>query len=165
MPRVAGGTVPPGKTGVLENGRHLLAPAGLFLAGLVAFLVARALFVAPDFGVYGHFRASALADNRAHPLVYAGRATCEACHSSEGTLLAGGKHGHVSCETCHGPLAAHAEDPEAAPGRRPAGRQLCLGCHAAQSAKPTWFPQIQPREHFGEEPCLSCHPAHRPEGE
>ena len=162
---VAGGTVSPGKTGVLKNARHLLALAGLFLAGLVAFLVARALLVPSDFGVYGHFRTSALADNRARPLVYAGRAACEGCHVAEATLLASGKHGRVSCETCHGPLGAHARDPEAAEGRRPDGRAVCLGCHAANAAKPRSFPQIQPQEHFAEEVCLTCHPAHRPEGE
>jgi hypothetical protein len=148
----------------LRDTRHLLGLASLFLAGLLVFLVARSLFVPPGFGQYGHFRSGALTDNRARSLAYAGHAACEACHDAEAGQHAAGRHKGVACESCHGPLAAHAEHPESVPGRKPDGRGVCLGCHTANTAKPKAFPQIQPQEHFAGELCVTCHPAHRPEG-
>ncbi len=139
------------KPGFLKDKEHLVALGGLFVAGLMVFAVVRAALVPRDFGLYGHFRAGALADNRQRPLVYAGHATCEACHSDVAAVHDQGRHAGVSCEACHGPLAAHADAPDKVKGRRPDGRQLCLGCHAANAAKPKSFPQIVA--------------PHRPEGE
>ena len=51
---------------------HLLRMAAIFVAGAVLFIVVRGLLVPEDFGVYGHFRAGALDDNRQRPLVHAG---------------------------------------------------------------------------------------------
>ena len=39
---------------------HLLRVAGLFVAGVLAFLVLQAFLVPRGFGVYGHYRAGAL---------------------------------------------------------------------------------------------------------
>jgi hypothetical protein len=151
------------KAGILKDKEHLVALAGLFLAGLLAFLVTRALLVPRDFGVLGHFRLGALADNQARPLVYGGRESCEGCHTDEAAVHKSGKHLGVSCEACHGPLAAHAEDPGAAQGRRPNGRDLCLTCHTANAAKPRAFPQINVKEHSESGACVECHAPHRPE--
>ena len=46
---------------------HLVRVAGLFLAGVVVFVVLQALLIPEGFGLYGHYRAGALADNRARP--------------------------------------------------------------------------------------------------
>jgi predicted CXXCH cytochrome family protein len=145
-----------------KDWEHLARVAGLFLAGLVAFLVLKAVFVPAGFGVYGHFRAGALDDNRARPLSYAGRVACAECHSDVVEVRQAGKHAAVSCEACHGPHAAHAADPSTTAARRPDAAQLCLVCHAANVAKPRSFPAIAVEEHAGTESCLTCHTAHNP---
>lgn len=141
---------------------HLARVAGLFGGGLAVFLVLKAVFVPPGFGVYGHFRAGALDDNRGRPLAYAGRAACVDCHSDVVEVRKAGKHAGVSCEACHGPHAAHAADPSTAAGRRPDAAKLCLVCHTANVAKPRSFPAIVVEEHAGTESCLTCHTPHDP---
>jgi hypothetical protein len=142
---------------------HLLRVVGLFLAGLLAFFLVQALLVPKGFGVYGHFRAGALDDNRAHPILHAGRATCEACHTDVADARKGGKHERIGCEACHEAQARHAEaeDPAAQKPARPDAR-LCLVCHTANVAKPRGFPQIDPKEHAAPGSCLTCHKAHNP---
>jgi hypothetical protein len=141
---------------------HLARVAGLFLAGFVLFLVLKAVFVPAGFGVYGHFRAGALDDNRGRRPSFAGQAACAECHSDVVDLRKTGKHVGVSCEACHGPLARHAEDPSAAAAHRP-NAQLCLVCHTASVAKPRSFPRVVVEEHAGIESCLTCHTAHKPD--
>lgn len=145
-----------------QDQEHLLRVAGLFVAGLLLFLLLRALLVPKGFGVYGHFRAGALDDNRARAAAYADTATCEACHTDVAEARKGGKHAAVACEACHGPLASHADadDPAAKKPQRP-GQPLCLVCHTANVAKPRGFPQVNPKEH-GDGSCLECHTAHQP---
>jgi hypothetical protein len=141
---------------------HLLRMAGLFLAGAVVFVIVRAVLVPEGFGTWGHFRAGALDDNRAHPLRYAGWQACADCHADVVEVRQGSRHAAIGCEACHGPLAAHAEDPEAAPARRPDATVLCRSCHQANVARPAGFPQIDPAEHGDGEPCVSCHQPHHP---
>jgi hypothetical protein len=121
---------------------HLLRLAGLFVAGIVAFVLVRAILVPSDFGVYGHFRAGALADNSQRPLR--------------------GGHEEVRCEACHGPLAAHADDPSAQAPELPNPATVCLKCHLPAMAKAGWYPQVDPAEHADNEPCDTCHIAHAP---
>jgi hypothetical protein len=149
-------------SGPFGHGEHLVRVAGLLAAGLLFFLLARAVLVPSDFGVYGHYRASALADNRARPLVHAGRAACAPCHAERAAELAKGKHAGVGCESCHGALAAHAADAKAHKARKPDGRALCLTCHRFNVARPASFSQVDPREHAPEGACIDCHAAHDP---
>jgi hypothetical protein len=146
---------------LFKDKEHLLRVAGIFLAGVVIFLVARAFLVPKDFGLYGHFRAGALDDIRAQPIAFAGRPTCETCHSEVPEVLNAGKHAKIHCEACHGPLAKHAESGEPKP-ERPNGRTVCLVCHTANTAKPQGFPQIDPKDHMGDGLCTECHLAHNP---
>jgi hypothetical protein len=141
---------------------HLLRMAGLFIAGAVVFVIVRAVLVPEGFGTWGHFRAGALDDNRAHPLRYAGWQVCADCHADVLEARHGSRHAAIGCEACHGPLAAHAEDPEATPARRPDATVLCRGCHQTNVARPAGFPQIDPMEHGDGEPCVSCHQPHHP---
>src|SRR5262245_62853573 len=75
---------------------------------------------------------------------YAGSEVCQACHDDVATHLADTPHGkagfaklsNLGCETCHGPAAAHAENPDD-PALRPsftkkspaAQSQACQKCH------------------------------------
>ena len=140
---------------------HLIRLAGVFVAGGLVFLLMRALLVPSDFGVLGHYRASALTDNREVPMAYAGRQACADCHDDMSAELAGGGHAGVGCEACHGAWARHAEDPAAVVPELP-GARMCVICHARSAARPDWFPQVQPEEHSGGEECTECHQAHRP---
>jgi hypothetical protein len=144
------------------SGEHLVRVLLLFAAGLIVFLGLKALLVPKDFGLYGHYRAGALADNRTHRVAYAGRAACADRHTDEPAALAKGKHAGVGCESCHGALAVHAEDPEARKPALPEVPGLCLRCHGNTSGRPAGFPQIDPGDHAGEGRCTECHSPHDP---
>ena len=144
---------------------HLVRMAALFAAGIVVFVLARAILVPSGFGLYGHYRAGALADNRNRPLSFAGQALCGDCHTDKKEELAAGKHAGVGCEACHGALARHAEDPSALKPAKPEPKTLCLTCHLSNVAKPRKFPQIDPKTHFDGGDCHGCHASHAPDKE
>ena len=70
---------------------------------------------------------------------------------------------NVSCEVCHGPAAAHVEDPVSVSPAVSRGRDLCQLCHGYDPARPTGFPQIEPAVHNPLQPCITCHSPHAPE--
>jgi hypothetical protein len=148
-----------------KDKEHLVRMAALFAAGFVLFLIVQAIFIPKGFGVYGHYRAGALADNRARPIVFAGRAACGECHTDQRDELKGGKHSGVGCEACHGALAKHAEDPSALKPVKPDVNTVCLTCHVANVAKPRKFPKIEVKTHFEGNPCGGCHSPHAPDKE
>lgn len=148
----------------LKHRAHLLRVAGVFAAGLVAFLLVRAVLVPEDFGEYGHYRAGALKDVRVLPASFAPRQICGECHTDQADLLKKGKHAAVACQACHGPLARHVEDQEKQKPAKLDPRKLCLTCHTANVAKPAKFPQIDPGAHGEGAPCASCHQPHDPLG-
>jgi hypothetical protein len=159
---------------------HVKRMALLFAVGIAALLVARWMLTPKDFGVYGFYRAGALTDVRARHISYAGRAACEECHAgtydppdpppgakaivakADGARPATeNKHSILRCEACHGPLAAHADDPEKAVPKVGADR-LCLTCHREVPGRPASQPQVVPGDHGDNDPCVSCHKPHRP---
>ena len=149
---------------LLRDGNHLLRVAALFGVGIAVFFVMRGLLVPSDFGRYGHYRAGALADNAKKAPMYAGKPACLDCHSDVADAQKGSHHAAVRCEACHGPLAAHADNPDVKP-IKPAAAHLCLTCHRAIAGRPEKFPQIDPDEHAGGVECTSCHRPHHPEQE
>ncbi len=147
----------------LKDREHLVRMAGLFLGGLVVFLILRVILVPQGFHELGHFRTGALADNAARPIVYAGREACESCHPDIVDQRKGSHHAAIACETCHGALAKHADDPSKLKPTLPDERKLCLVCHREEVAKPKFLKQVNPQEHMGSELCISCHKPHHPE--
>jgi hypothetical protein len=145
-----------------KDSEHLLRVVGVFLAGVVIFLVFRAWFVPKSFGQYGHYRADALTEIAALPVVHAGHDVCEACHSDVLDIKKTGKHAGVNCEACHGPQAKHAEDPGSVKPELPDASVLCARCHEAGPAKPKWFPAVNTAEHSMGMTCTTCHQAHNP---
>ena len=141
---------------------HLIRPALVLLAAIGVFLVIRSAVVPKAFGQYGHFRPGALHDIRQRPISYAGQDTCVLCHDAEASARAAGKHAHVSCEACHGPLAKHANDPGSLKPKLPDVADLCRRCHEQDAAKPKGFPQVKTAEHSGGMACNSCHQPHNP---
>jgi DmsE family decaheme c-type cytochrome len=99
-----------------------------------------------------------------------GRDTCAACHEEVAAAFAAGPHGarmaardaallDTSCEACHGPGEAHANEPStvnilggrATPDAQSAG---CLSCHAAQGAG---VRMRTPAHAAAKVACLECH--------
>lgn len=140
---------------------HLIRLVALFVAGLLLFAVARAWLVPKDFGKYGHYRAGAVDDAAARPASYAGRARCAECHDDVVISQAAARHKNLGCETCHGALLKHADDPEV-PVAKADGQVLCLRCHAANTGKPAHQPTVVAKEHSDEDTCVSCHKPHDP---
>lgn len=142
-----------------QDYEHLLRLAAVFAAGIAVFFVLQAVLVPKDFGELGHYRTSAVADNRARIPVYAGDAACADCHEEVREARVQGAHAGVRCESCHGPQAMHVLGE--GPARRPEPG-FCIRCHGANRARPPAFPQVNPAEHSGGETCTTCHPAHAP---
>ncbi len=137
--------------------------AVVLVAAVVVLVVVRGRFVPPSFGETGHYRADAVEVATAQPLRYAGWQVCIDCHDHEGELKGRSFHRAVSCEVCHGPAAAHAEDFEAQTPLIPRQRGAqCPACHEYLSSRPTGFPQIIERLHNPLQPCIECHDPHDP---
>ena len=141
---------------------HLLRLAALFAVGILVFGVARAEFVPATFGTLGHFRARAIDDIRAKPIEYASQNACADCHVDIVELRAKARHKGIACESCHGPLARHAEDPSALTPKLPVATPLCTHCHAANTGKPKRYPTVDIKDHAGTESCVTCHKPHDP---
>jgi uncharacterized CHY-type Zn-finger protein len=141
---------------------HLVRLAALFVTGVLVFLIARVELVPATFGALGHYRAAAIDDVRARPLVHAGQAACAECHVDVVELRARARHKGIACESCHGPLAAHANGTTDAKPARPVATPLCTHCHAANTGKPKRYPTVDIREHAGGESCVTCHKPHDP---
>lgn len=144
-----------------KNAGHLFRLAGVFVAGILLFLVIRGVLVPKSFGQYGHYRGAALSEIAARPLNFAGHRNCESCHADVLQKKSMGEHARVNCEACHGPLAKHADDPSLQPAKLDT-TALCPRCHEANPAKPTNFPQVASAEHSTGLPCDTCHQPHSP---
>jgi hypothetical protein len=169
-----------------RHARHVFRAGAVLGVGLAAFLIARSAAIPSDFGVLGYYRAGALDDNRALPVVYAGRTACMECHDGaydppEPEDVAPGKkppvktpldpakdnkHFKLNCEACHGPLQRHVEDQEREVPKV-ASDGLCLGCHRTLDGRPKTQPQVVPADHKKNDDktkdgCVGCHKPHWP---
>ena len=147
---------------LLKESEHLVRLVLLAVVLVAGFLVFRKAVVPTGFGRYGHYRAPALDDIATRPISFAGHEACETCHDDQAKTKTQGKHAQVSCEACHGPLAAHANDPDANKAVKPNPAALCVRCHEADSDKPKSFPQVVSRDHAPGESCVTCHNPHSP---
>ena len=146
--------------GIFKDAGHLFRFAALFVVGTLTFLGIRGFFVPKSFGEYGHYRGNAIVEVAARPIHYAGNQACETCHTDVVDKKKDGKHAHVNCEACHGPLAKHADDPSVEPTKLDTA-VLCLSCHTASAAKPKGFAQVA-EDHSSGLPCETCHQPHSP---
>jgi Cytochrome c7 and related cytochrome c len=147
---------------VFKDIEHLVRLALVMAVALVAFVLLRAAIVPPTFGQYGHYRGAAIADIGARPVKFAGHQVCESCHTEVVDQKKLGKHVVIPCETCHGALAAHADDPASVTPPKLDTAVLCARCHEANSAKPRNFPQVVTADHSGGIACDTCHQPHKP---
>ena len=109
-----------------------------------------------------------------HAAGYAGADTCIACHSEVSEMqqkdwhskLIATRPGSKNCEECHGPSAAHSEDPETVPTctnvtkvSAEKSAAACLRCHEGQHRSMDWKASDHARANVA---CWSCHsPAQR----
>lgn len=129
---------------------------------LFLLISARHILVPPDFGRYGHYRASAVEKIISQKIQYAGHETCAECHDDVTKVKNQGYHRNVACEVCHGPAAAHTEDPGSVELQAPRERGYCPLCHEFLPSRPTGFPQIVSASHNPMRPCITCHEPHDP---
>lgn len=145
---------------------------------------AKIFFTDKSFGIYGHYRADAVAEVAADAPMYQGAAYCQSCHGERYAMWFKGVHKAVTCETCHGAAAKH---PSAKPAAPPApadthlhsviaaGRQeqvklaipansvkLCTLCHEKMPGRPAAQRQIEVSRHAGAQQCIVCHNPHSP---
>src|SRR5437899_7367032 len=91
----------------------------LLAIGIVTtYFIARYFLTPASFGAYGWYRGEALVELARHEPVYAGRKACDECHSEQFQKLLKFEHKTLSCEGCHGPLQAHADNPDIKPDKR-----------------------------------------------
>jgi hypothetical protein len=126
------------------------------------FVLIRIILVPPDFGKYGHFRASAVNEIISQEILYAGQVVCFDCHGDLSEIKNSSYHADVACEACHGPSAAHTENPDSIKPQAPRERGYCPLCHEYLPARPTGFPQIVAASHNPMKACITCHDPHDP---
>jgi hypothetical protein len=147
--------------------RFIQMPPQLFRIFLLAvgivtvYLIARYFLTPASFGQYGWYRGEALAELAARQPVYAGKKACEECHSDEYQKLIKHEHKTLSCEGCHGPGQAHADNPRK-DNIAKSSFAACLRCHEANPSRPKFLKQISVKTHYTGSKCTDCHVPHRP---
>ena len=129
---------------------------------VVAALVTRFVLIPPAYFSTKLHRSTTIRREVARPVSFAGAAVCKECHEEEYDKKSTGFHKGLACETCHGPSAAHSEDPTSVKPFAPRDRKFCPVCHAYDPSRPTGFPQINPTLHNPVKACITCHNPHDP---
>jgi len=140
----------------------------LALGIVTVYSIARYFLTPESFRQYGWYRGEALAEIASRDPVFAGKKSCDECHSEQLQKLQKFGHKSLSCEGCHGPLQAHVENPEVKPEKR-STYGSCLRCHEANPSRPKWYKQIVSKNHYSESKpgakpslCTECHVPHAP---
>jgi hypothetical protein len=136
----------------------------LLAVGVVVFYSIARYFLTPaSFGQYGWYRGNALVELRERDRTYAGKKACEECHSDQVQKLLKNVHKTLSCEGCHGPGQAHADNPDLKIGIL--NYSACVRCHEANPSRPKWHKQIVSKNHYTSSTgsqCTECHLPHMP---
>lgn len=139
--------------------------AALAVGVLVLGVAALAVVVPWLYGEYGLHADQTARSWAALAPRYADPATCARCHEAEHAPWSVAEHRVVTCDTCHGPLAAHADTApaQADPGQvvlEAPSEGLCALCHEQAPGRPAEFSQVDLTLHYGGAPCLGCHDSH-----
>jgi hypothetical protein len=135
----------------------------LTLAIVGTYLIAQYLLTPASFGQYGWYRGDALGELASREPVFAGKKSCEECHSDVQKVLFKGEHKGLSCEGCHGVALPHTRNPDN-PKNNPGKLDMshCTRCHEANPSRPAWLKQIPSKTHFAGRKCTECHSPHQP---
>ncbi len=134
----------------------------IFTALILFTIVIRVFIIPEDLKEKGIFRTSAIKQELAKEIHYAGSEICVDCHEEQYDAKHNGYHKELSCEVCHGPSYEHSEEPDDATPDAPRKRKFCPVCHTYNLSRPSGFPQINPFAHNPLEPCINCHEPHDP---
>jgi hypothetical protein len=136
----------------------------LLTIGIVgSYLAARYCLTPSSFGQYGWYRGDALGELASREPVFAGKKSCEECHSDVQKKISKAEHKGLSCEGCHGVSLAHEKNPDDSrlnPPKLEMGH--CTRCHEANPSRPAWLKQIPNKSHFAGRKCIECHAPHQP---
>jgi predicted CXXCH cytochrome family protein len=96
-------------------------------------------------------------------MTFADSSVCASCHHAEAGRLDSNAHSGIGCQSCHGPLLAHAEAGQNASKSdvliKVPTDEVCVRCHAAAEGRPAAFKTIVPADHYVGQ-CLQCHDPH-----
>lgn len=146
-----------------RRGIALLAAA--VIAGVAILSVAGFALAVGTVSIYERYgfrpEAQSAAWANLTPQYSIGAQACASCHVPEHEEWAASKHTGVQCETCHGPLAAHATTTPPVPARAvDATGEVCTICHQKTLGRPAEQPQVDLATHYGGFPCFQCHTVH-----
>ncbi len=139
---------------------------------IVLWFIGRAIMVPGSWGEIGYYRADAIKDELAKPLVHGQNESCKSCHAEVYDLKQKSEHTRLACESCHAPVSTHIQDGKKI-GDMPhkagdAQIALCLSCHQKVVGRPEKFPMIDHIKHLEEQgvktthTCDQCHIVHAP---
>lgn len=127
-----------------------------------------------SFGVYGPYRADAIAEAALVPIRHGTNASCFKCHAFEAQIHKKGRHQTISCEFCHGTYADHVENDKKT-GTLPVKKEkeittLCLRCHNTEivARKEEVIKTVAMPNHLKDQNvklthnCNQCHHVHAP---
>ena len=147
----------------------------LTIAIVGSYMVARYFLTPPSFGEHGWYRSAAPMEIASLQPVFAGRKSCEECHSDIVKKVASFEHKGLSCEGCHaidgdnpGVARAHAANPDVpVPPRKEVKDKKemsgpCIRCHEANPSRPKWLKQVITKAHYPGQNCTGCHFPHQP---
>jgi hypothetical protein len=158
---------------------HVVLILSVMLCVLILVFLLSAVLRPPSYGDHGHYRWDALGDVLSQKVAIKNSGTCTECHEAIDGLHEKDAHYSVPCVDCHGSNAVHADFHRKNPppgitadqARMPKEYKLegCLFCHRQLKARPTDFPQIDPKKHYTflhvTDPatkCIACHNPHEP---
>lgn len=154
----------------VRHSKHLYRAVIVIVLGLFGVFAGRLALMPDSFGEFGWYRGDNLAEQMAHPVKHGGNTSCKSCHGEAWGQHDDGGHASVPCESCHAPLATHANaKAKTADMKVERTYKLCARCHQKLEARPKSFPQVQLDEHLDDqgetlegEVCLNCHQPHAP---
>jgi hypothetical protein len=154
----------------MKDTKHIWRIFILVVIGIVTVMVGRLFFVPTTFGLFGHYRAANVLEQRLFPVKHQGPESCEPCHADEFAQWKANGHKTIICEDCHAPYVTHVKnDDKYADMEINRSLDFCLRCHQRLPARPDKFPQVNALEHCGEfklelqdTVCLKCHGPHDP---
>lgn len=145
----------------------------VFVAIIGLILLGRSVFVPDSWGELGYYRADAIKDELAKPLVHGQNESCRECHAEVYDMKQASAHARLACESCHAPVSGHVNEAgeKIADMPRKLGEpqvELCLSCHQKTMGRPEKFPMIDHIQHLEEQKvrtdhsCDQCHTVHAP---
>ena len=136
----------------------------LTIAIVGSYLVARAFLTPASFREYGWYRGEALNELASREPVFAGKKSCEECHSDVFKKLLTAEHKGLSCEGCHAAALEHTQNPDNTKLNPPKmAMSACTRCHEANPSRPKWLKQIASAHHYAGQKCTECHLPHQPQ--